>query len=591
MSTGWKVATDITSAPGSGIPVSGTKERLNDLSSSLVDLLGALGVRAAFGLTGGALARFFDALGGAPFPVVHCRHETSAAFAALEASLISGRPAVVFATTGPGLMNALTGLAAARGEGGHVILISAATAAATRGRGACQETSSHTVPLGVFHAGSLFHYAETIEHPSQMETAAARLAVGLAQPGGFVAHLAIPTPLQAAPVKHRLPMAVSVVGIGASLAGVETAAEVLKKGPFVIWAGFGARGASRELIALAEATGSPVMCSPRAKGTFPETHPLYLGVTGLGGHETVEAYFAERQPQNLLVLGTALGEPTSYWQQSLLPASTLVHVDLDPTVFGRGYPAFPTLGVQAEVGEFLRMLGQRLPAAASVGCTRPPGPARPLGPARPTRPTPTSAGPVRATALMDAVQRHIVDATDAPVFTESGNSFAWGNSLLRFDQPKRYRVSVGFGSMGHAAAGVVGAALVRHGKAVAILGDGSMLMANELSTAVSACAQAVWIIMNDHSYGMVRQGMEALGFVPPEMSIPETDFAGMARCMGGDGVMVQTEAELDGALVRAMEAKVPFVVDVRTDPNEAAPWLKRIQALILQGAEAKRRRT
>jgi acetolactate synthase-1/2/3 large subunit len=81
--------------------------------------------------------------------------------------------------------------------------------------------------------------------------------------------------------------------------------------------------------------------------------------------------------------------------------------------------------------------------------------------------------------------------------------------------------------------------------------------------------------------------MRAQGFNPPDMSIPHTDFAGMARAMGADGATVDAETELDHALARAMEAQGPFVVDVRTDPHEAGPWSKRIKALILQGTDAK----
>lgn len=565
-------------------PESGEKERVADVSSALVDLFRQLNVCGAFGLTGGALARLFDAFGRATFPVVHCRHETGAAFAATEASLATDRPAVVFATTGPGVMNTLTGLAAARAEGAHVILVSAVTAPAARGRGACQETGPNALMSGLYEEGPLFHYAQLLEHPAQFGAMAARLSVGLQRPGGFVAHIGIPTPLQAATLPHRPLVRVGLAGTGVSPAAVAEARAHLESGPFVIWAGFGARNAGRELLDLAEATGAPVMCSPRAKGIFPESHPLYLGVTGLGGHETVESYFAHHRPTTVLVLGTRLGEPTSYWQQSLLPTGTLVHVDCDSSAFGAAYSTVPTLGVQAEIKAFLSALNAQL-------ATRPVPRPHPLGPGRPVVPVPSESSVVRAAVLMAAVQRRVVEGCDAPVFTESGNAFAWGNSLLRFDEPRRYRVSVGFGSMGHAAAGVVGAALVRRGKAVAVVGDGSMLMFNELSTAVALRAQAVWIIMNDACYGMVKQGMLALGFYPPDVNIPATDFAALARAMGGDGVTVRSELEVEDALCRAMEATKPFVVDVHTDPTEAAPWLKRIQALILQGAEAKRGRT
>ncbi len=60
-----------------------------------------------------------------------------------------------------------------------------------------------------------------------------------------------------------------------------------------LWLGYGARAASREIRELAERLGAPVMCSPRAKGIFPEDHPLFVGVTGMGGHDTVQTYMSQ----------------------------------------------------------------------------------------------------------------------------------------------------------------------------------------------------------------------------------------------------------------------------------------------------------
>src|SRR5690606_26438499 len=93
---------------------SGRLETPRRLVDRLTQALSELGVEHAFGLIGGANAPFVDALGRSAIHVTHCRHEGGAAFAATEASLVSGRPALVFATTGPGILNALNGLAAAR---------------------------------------------------------------------------------------------------------------------------------------------------------------------------------------------------------------------------------------------------------------------------------------------------------------------------------------------------------------------------------------------------------------------------------------------------------------------------------------------
>ncbi len=94
---------------------------------------------------------------------------------------------------------------------------------------------------------------------------------------------------------------------GVATATEETIAkcvQLLSEGLFAIWVGFGARGAAKEIRQLAERTGAAVMCSPRAKGIFPEDHPQFIGVTGFGGHESVFRYMQEYRPLRTLVLGT-----------------------------------------------------------------------------------------------------------------------------------------------------------------------------------------------------------------------------------------------------------------------------------------------
>lgn len=552
------------------------------LAEVLLESLERAGVRSAFGLVGGAIAPLAHALARSRLQSFHFRHEGGAGFAAVEASLASGRPTVLFTTTGPGLLNALTPVSAGRWEGARLVLLSGATPAAQRGRWACQETSSLTLPQsGLFSSGPLFHYAAVLEHPAQLPTIAARLSAGLARPEGFIAHVSLPLPLQAAPVpplpeSFLLPSSPPTCGPQA----LEALAEALRERDVVLWVGYGARHAAAEVRALAERLGAPVMLSPRAKGIFPEHHPLYLGTTGLGGHGSVERHCLAQRPEHVLVLGTRLSEPTSFWDERLVPTRSFLHVDLDPEVPGSAYPHVPTLAVQAE----LKGLLQELLALLPVDARRPPHEVR--GPDAEAPLESKSEGPVRPRFLMERVQARIVEGSEAVVMTESGNAFAWGNHHLRFDAPGRYRVSTGFGSMGHMTAGVVGASLALGRKVVAIVGDGSMLMNNEVSTAVQYGAPAVWIVLNDAQYGMVEQGMKALGLQPLETALPPTDFVGLARACGASGVRVEHESELDAALEAAMAAKGPFVVDVVTDTRDTAPWMRRIQGLIVQGAEA-----
>lgn len=568
------------------------------VSEALVTTLAGLGVRHAFGVIGGAAAKLCDALGASPIRFVHCRHEAGAAFAAAEAYFATGRPSLVVTTTGPGLTNALTGIAAARAEGAKMVVVSASTSAALCGRGASQETSGYTLPLdGLFTAGAILHYGVMMESAAELDEVAARVAGGLSRPGGFVAHVAIPTDVQGARVAPPRPPRIISAAPTCSEAAIEEYVRMLSGGPFVVWAGFGARHASVELRALAERTGARVMSSPRAKGVFPERHPLFLGVTGLGGYGQVEDHLRANRPDHILVLGTRLGESTSYWQQDFVPARSFIHVDIDPQVPGTAYTNVTTHAVHADTKAFLADLLRAWPSAhvrstsadaLTAGDSLPPPPEssiRAVEPRAGTSQAPAARrdGPIRAGVLMDAIQRIVVEPGDTLVMAEPGNAFAWCNHHLRFSEPGRYRVSVNFGSMGHFTTGVVGAAIASQRKVVAVVGDGSMLMNSEVSTAVQHGARAVWVVLNDAAYGMVDQGMRALGLRPTDMTIPRVDFVMLARALGADGVRVEREDELDRALGEAMAAEGPFVVDVNFDPSEPGPWMRRIHALIAQG--------
>jgi acetolactate synthase-1/2/3 large subunit len=550
------------------------------LAHALVGALRSLGVREAYGVSGGAMAVLWDALSAGALAVRHCRHESGAAFAATEAWFASGRPALLFTTTGPGLANALTGVLAARSEGAQLIVVSAASSAAARGRYAIQETSAQTMPAELFRAGPVFDVAIELDAPDGLAAALTVLARGLASGRGFVAHLSIPTAVQAMRIQpFDVAKPEPAVPREPAADVLQACVDALAAAPFAIWVGHGARAASAEVRTLAERSGAAVFCTPRAKGIFPETHPQFIGVTGMGGHDAVGAWLGEHRPERILVLGSRLGEASSLWDARFIPRAGFVHVDLDPDVFGVAFPDAATLAVHADAGALLRALLARLPASRGE---------RPAWRAAQTalmRDADARTDRVRPEALMDAVQRCIVDTGDAIVLAESGNAFIWATHCLRFATPGRYRVSTGFGAMGHAVCGVVGAALASGRSAVALVGDGAMLMHNEINTAVKYGARAVWIVLNDGRYGMCHQGMQALG-LSADASFPAVDFAAFAAAQGAHGLRVSCESALDPALRQALDARGPIVVDVLVDTDARAPSAPRNRGLARQLAGA-----
>lgn len=549
------------------------KRRTATVAEHLASELYRLGFRHFFGVSGGAIAYVWAALERGPIGVLHFRHEAGAGFAATEASLVDGRPTGVFVTAGPGLTNVLTGACAARCEGGKVLVLSPTTDTSMRGRGAFQESGPHTLPNGLYTDGSPFHYACTLESPEQLPTVLSQLAQGFRRPEGFIAHLAIPPAVQHARV--ALPQIGCLQSHRASLfdpAEIDACATNLAKNPFAIWVGYGARHAAHNIRELAEKTGAMVMCTPRGKGIFPASHRLFAGVTGFGSSPKTLTNLAASGAKRLLVLGSRLGEFSSTWDPKQVPVDELIHVDIDPSVPGRAYPSVKTHAVIGDIGTFVDAIVDRLPVKGTLlHLARTPRPA--LTPSKGT-------SPIRPQALFAAIQAVVVEGSDAVVMTEAGNCFAWGSQHLSFETPGRYRVSTSFGSMGHAVAGMIGAAIARTGKAVAIVGDGAMLMNGcEVSTARHANAPVVWIVLNDGYYNMCRQGIEMLQVGPVDTAMPDTDFVGFANALGVPAQRVADEGQLIQTLCWAMAQEGPCVVDVAIDPTPQPNIHSRIAGL------------
>ncbi len=539
------------------------------LSAALVAACCDLGVTCAYGLVGGALAPFYAAICASRLRVVQTRHEGGAAFAATEHSVASGAPALVFCTTGPGLTNALTGIYAARSEGAKLVVVSGATSAPQRGRMAVQETSDIVFPAGV--SPSAFDFVVTLEHPSQLSAVTNRLAA-LSRRGPFVALIQVPVAVQRLPgvdarVRHVFP-ADPTPPTAAALKAAVAALSV----PFVVCAGFGARRFAPQLRRFLQATDAPVFCTPRGKGAADETMSRYLGVSGFGGHDSVERCLAQSDAP-LLVLGSQLGEFSTIWDQRIA-ARTLVHVDHNALAFGVGFPSARTIPIEADIGAFLDaitpLLG-KLPPTQDVQVFPPAA-------------SPKRTDHVRPSVLMAALQTAAVDGGAVDICAEPGSAFAWTNHYLKFNTP-RYRISGAWASMGHMTTGALGTHVATGRPCIVVTGDGSMLMSCELSTAAAIGAHVIWIVLNDARLSITHAGLIALGYAPAHTTFPRCDFAAIARACGCEGVSVCSEFDVAGQIAAAITSGRPTVIDVRIDADEVAPFSRRNTALAAMGAQ------
>lgn len=541
------------------------------LVDNLLRMLWALGVRVVFGICGKEITPLWLALLASrdtPYEIttIHVRHENGGGYAAVGSWAFDGKPAGLFTTTGPGITNAITSLETARAAGAKLVLMTPLTPVGKSGCLGIQDTGNEGYRNADVHAaGRLFDHVALLQSPSQLPILASRLAAGFASPGPFLAHIAFPASLQSqtmpllpvAPRPRRRP-----TGISPALA--DEIIELLAAEPFAVWVGWGAREHAPAIRRLLDITGAPVMSSPRGLGVA-DRHPQFIGVTGNGGRKSTIQAFLRHAPARTLVLGTAMGEATSRWMPELVPLKGFIHVDHAAHVLGRAYPHVPTLDVHADIGEVL----DALLARADRLLHRPPAAAPPAR----GRLTFVAADErqIHPATLMGAIQRVIVDATEIPIVADAASSMFWGARHLVFREPGRWFVENRFGAMGNASGAVLGTAIANHGTAVAIVGDGALHMQDEINTAVRYGIKAVWIVLNDSGLGIVRNGMKADGMHVHDGDFPETDFAAVAVAKGARGLRVTREADLDDALLQAIEADGPFVIDVVIDPDAVAP--------------------
>jgi acetolactate synthase-1/2/3 large subunit len=547
------------------------------VSRAICESLAALGVTDAFGLLGGGIAPFAAGMSLTPLRFRTFRHESGAGFAAIEAHHATGRPTLVVVTTGPGLANVVNAAMAARVDGAKVLIVSGATSSVQRGRGAVQETHGAVMSSDWYRSGPLFHLAALPDTVDEVAHFLARLQIGFCRPGGFVAHLALPWALQAELTTRSLtPPAWTLPASVPSTEAIDACLTALRDETAVLWLGHGALRASAALVAFAEQAALPVISSPRAKGVMPEQHPLSIGVSGAGSGAAVKAFVGACAPRRTVVVGTRLGEVTSFLSPTLLPTDGIIHVDASDDAFSAAFPALGGLGIVAESRAFATALLARA-AETDFFVARAPLRERVVHAVATAHRAAQQAeqidggGDVDPRALMRAMQEHIVDGSDAVVMSESGTAFTWCNARLRFATPGRYRTSAAWGSMGHFTAGAVGAALTGKRRVVAVVGDAAMLMNNEINTAVQYGARVIWIVLNDAQHGLSEHGMTALGMKPVETQLPRVDFVAFAKSQGADGIAVNTEGELAAGLTAALSAPGPFVVDVRIDRAVPSP--------------------
>jgi acetolactate synthase-1/2/3 large subunit len=541
----------------------------------LVEMLAEAGVPMVFGLPGGAISPVHDALLDSTLRVVTTRHEAGAMFAACGYARTTGQLAVVAVTSGPGVLNALTGLASAWMDGLPVLLLVGEVPRPLQGKGVLQDGSSHGLNI-VEMARHITKLAAELPRASTLPHMLRRaFATALSgRPGPVLLTL----PLDVTTAQISRPRAGGAVTSTSAIAGdlLDEIAILLRDAqrPLLL-AGSGVRGdgAPARLRRLAELTACPVATTPKGKGVFPEGHPLALGVLGPGGHRSSQRYL-EAGVDVVLAIGTSLGDlATDGFSPQLQARRALIHVDIDARQIGKSY--MPTHAVVAPAGQLLAGLAERIGDEASQRLRALPG-----GVERHV--LASSSRRDRIAAHEAVIELQAVLPADTLYAIDSGEHFMFAVHYLETQLPDAFIAMTGLGSMGQSIGAAIGAQLACPGRTIAVIcGDGCFAMnAFEVATAVAERLPLRVFVFNDERLGMVENGHRTLFGRTPEFPTNPLDVCTVARGLGAAVLRIERPGQLAIARELLQTAAGPVVVDVRIDPEIKLPRRERVASLV-----------
>ncbi|GAA2586549.1 biosynthetic-type acetolactate synthase large subunit [Winogradskya consettensis] len=549
-------------------------------AEALVEQLVAYGVEKIFGTCGHTNIALLDALGRSPIDFVIARHEQTAAHAADGYARISGKPGVVLLHVGPGMMNAVTGVATAALDSVPLIAIAGDIPSYMHGRHPHQEVNLHadadqTAIYRPF-VKRAWHVQRVEDLPRFTERAFWTATSG--RPGAVLLNVPMDIFSRPLPAGTSYPLPVAVTRPALPDADAERIAELLAGAERpLIYLGGGLRN-RQKLQDLAEHLDIPVAHSLMAKGALPDDHPLLLGMTGFWGLEVTNDY--ARNADVVLAIGTRFAEtdasswnPAYTWQ---FPPSKLIQIDIDPAEIGRNYPV--EIGVVADAGLAIDKIAQ----AALQGPSR----ANQTQWIKAARDELFEASaergrsdqfPLRPERILADVRAAL--PPDAVLVTDVG----WNKNGVAQCYPLpaqgRFITPGGASTMGFGPAAAVGVQAADPDRVVvALIGDGGMsAQLPAVPMAVEQGLPVIFLVMNNRAHGTISDLQSSFygrsygcDFTGPDGLPYSPDFAAYGRACGADGYAITEPGDLIEALRTAIGNRRPAVLDVPM-VNEPVP--------------------
>ena len=545
-------------------------------ATSLVKSLEAAGVDVMFGLPGGAILPAYDPIFDSTIRHILVRHEQGAGHAATGYAQVTGRAGVCIATSGPGATNLVTPLMDAAMDSVPLVAITGQVPSAAIGTDAFQEADIRGITM------PFTKHSYLITDPDEI-------------PRAFAEAFHIATTGRAGPVlvdvakdalqkmtKFNWPTSINLAGYKPQTtpnaqAITDAAALIAQSSKPVFYVGGGVikADASGELRKLVELLGAPVVTTLMARGAFPDSHPLHMGMPGM--HGTVAAVTALQKADLLITLGARFDDRVTGKLSTFAVNAKVIHADIDPAEIGKNRHA--DVAVVGDVKETISALIPALKAALAKNQPDLSAWLRQMNSLKSTYPLGYDAPSDGSLSPQHVIERiGQISGTDTIFTAGVGQHQMWASQFISYEKPRTWLNSGGAGTMGYGVPAAMGAKVGAPDTTVwAIDGDGCFQMTNqELVTCALNNIPIKVAIINNESLGMVRQWQTL--FYEGRYSNTSLDskrvpnFPMLAESMGCVGLSCERPEDLDKTIEKAMSINdQPVVVDFRVH-RDAMVW-------------------